>query len=383
VTIHHSAVTDSKGNTVAPAYDTYETHYHHCPYATKEIDYVLKDSLGRSVTIGDNYFEPNPHEWRSGEGIPSYVPRQPPSRWLMAKQDIGVGKSDPVTGVFKYANFILASDSDLYKQYDGHVADYQKAGLLPKHTAKLDHDGMMFDYGMQAAKIQAAGGLKVANLSMWQDRLMRFNASLGSELQGDLHVVLVPAFKVSNPDEYISSLKAYWQNLGKWSISKNGIILVIGASTDGSTVAWSRATTGMPGGNGEMLEALKLKLTGTPLDPDVLLGNVGATVHTAGGKPKVVYDHNSAGTIGKIVFTDYPFKRPCMKCKGANDKGVGYVDLKDFVPISTGAKILMFGVVLFLSCLVWSAMVLFDPFGSDQGSSGNYPRRPVRRSVYY
>jgi hypothetical protein len=72
-----------------------------------------------------------------------------------------------------------------------------------------------------------------------------------------------------------------------------------------------------------------------------------------------------------------------MKCKGANDKGVGYVDLKDFVPISTGAKILMFGVVLFLSCLVWSAMVLFDPFGSDQGSSGNYPRRPVRRSVYY
>jgi hypothetical protein len=382
--VYHPAVTDSKGNVTQAAY--IETH--DCPYVTQEVNYVLETSIGQTAVIGSHYFTENPQRWTESfgddsPGVPGGVLRQPPQRWLKARQSLAAGVPDPVTGVFSYANYILAADSDLYKQYDGHVARYQQTGLLPKHTVNLDNDNMLYDYGMQAAKVQAVGGLKLANLSTWQDRLMRFNAALGSDLQGDLHIVLVPAARIANPDEYITSLKAYWQNLGKWSISKNGIILVIGASPDGSTVEWSRAATGMPAGNGEMLEALKLKLTDSPLDPSILLGSVGATVHESGGKPKVIYDHNSAGTIGKVVFTDYPFARPCMKCEGANDKGVGYVDLKDFVPVSTGSKILMFFIVLVLSCLCWAAMVLFDPFGSDNRPGNNYPRRPARRAVHF
>jgi hypothetical protein len=353
-----SAYTDSNGNYHPEQYH-YETRYHQCPYVTEELDYVLATNIGKTYVIGDNYFDEHPREWRGGSGIPSGVPTQPPERWTKAVADLRNGMSDPVTGVFSYENFILASDSDLYKEYEGSIEAYQKAGLLPKHTGKLGESDMLFDYDTQALKVQAAGGLKVKNLGEWQNRLMRFNAALGSDLQGDMHIVLLPAAKVSNPDDYITALKAYWDSLGKWSISKNGIILVIGVSPDGKTVEWSRAQTGMPKGNEEMLSALDLKLSGEPFDPGVLLGDVSTNVK----KETVKYDLNSGGSIGKIVFHEFPFARACMKCNSAGDKGVGYVDLSELVPITTGAKVLMFCIVFFLSAFLWAALLAFNPVG--------------------
>lgn len=357
--IHHSATYDSKGNMISPAWD--EDVYHQCPYVKRELAYVLDTNIGQSFTIADGYFDANPQQWRGGHSIPGDVPRQPPPRWLKAKTDAANGVSDPVTGVKPYANFILASDNDLFKKYDGYVAMYMRAGLLPKHTANLSSDNMLFDYQTQAAKVQAVGGLKVANLRDWQDRLMRFNAALGSDLQGDMHIVLVPAIKVPDPDKYITALKAYWTKLGKWSIAKNGIILAIGVNSDGKSMAWSRADTGMPVGNNTMKDALKLRLTDVPFDPAALLGFVTTTIRKDGDKLKVVYDHSASGAIGKIMFADYPFKRPCMQCTGKDDKGVGYVDLKDLVPITTGAKVWMFFIVFVLSLVFWGLMLAFDP----------------------
>lgn len=356
VPVHHPAVTDSKGNTISPAYYTYETHYHDCPYATKEVDYILGDSLGRSISIGSNYFEPNPQPWRKRQEIPSRVPHDVPKRWFLAKSHLEAGLSDPVTGVYPYANFILASENELYKEYDGSVAQYKKAGLLPKHTVNLG-DNVLYDYGMRAKKIQAVGGLKVDKLPQWNGRLMRLNAALGSELRGDMHVVLMPANKVSNPDDYITSLKAHWMSLGKWSISKNGIILALGVSSDGKTVEWSRAETGMPEGNGSMLEALKLRLSHATFNPDVLFGNTPAATYK---EDKVKYGRGSSGMIGKIVLVDFPYKRPCMKCEDKEDSGVGYIELKSLVPITTGAKVLMFFIVLAISAITWGIMLYFD-----------------------
>ncbi len=358
--VTQSAYTDSN-NVYHPEVSHYETRYHSCPYATKEIDYVIADSIGRTIAIGSNHFEANPKAWRGDRRVPSDVPRNPPERWVRAKRNLEAGNSDPVTDVRKYANYVLSADSELYKQYDGSVEQYRKAGLLPVHTVNMERGNVLYDHGTQAAKLQAVAGVKINDLQKWQDRLMRFNAALGSDLQGDMHVLVVPAAKVSDPDNYVNAVKAYWTRLGKWSIAKNGIILVIGVSDDASVVEWSRAATGMPGGNGEMIAALNMQLGKHAFTPDVLFGEVKAAVRKEGKKYKAVYDYGS-GVIATIVFTDFPFKRACMVCEDKDDTGTSYIGLKELVPVSTGAKILMFFVTMVFSALIWVAMAMFDPF---------------------
>ena len=371
--------TNSKGEVTRAGY--YEIIWHSCPYATRELSYELETNIGKTFTIAKGDFEAHPQEWRSGEGLPSAseVPREPPERWLKAKADLENGLSDPVTKTNEYENYVLAADTGLYKEYEGSVETYQKAGLLPKHTAHLDESNMLFDYEMQAMKVQAVGGLKLTDLGEWQNRLMRFNAALGIDYQGDMHIVLLPADKVSNPDDYITALKAYWTNLGKWSISKNGIILAIGVSPDGEAVEWSRASTGMPKGNGEMVTALDLRLKGEPFDPGVLLGNVSTEIRTKNHEAEVVYDKSAGGAIGNIVFNEFPFARACMKCSSKGDHGIGYVDLTELVPVSTGAMIVMFIVVFVLAMCVWGLMLAFDPFGAIFGTSDNSPEEATDR----
>ena len=372
--VDRAAYTDSDNHYHSEQYH-YETWWHRCPYVTQEVDYNLYDNFGRTITIGNNYFTADPVVWRprAHKGIPSDVPRQPPERWLRAQRDLQLGFTEPVTVPNDYPNYILASDSALFKRYSGDVDQLKKAGLLPKHTANLGSD-MWYDYDMRADKLQAVGGLTVNDLPRWEDRLMRFDAALGNApnpvtkkgFQGDMHVVLLPANKVSNPDDYINTLKVYWTSLGKWSISKNGIILAIGASPDGRTVAWSRAVTGMPFGNGSMIEALSHRLRDLPLDPDVLFGNVAATVQPAGNSYKdytVNYNLNASGVIGTYVFKKHPFIRGCMVCKSKGDHGSGYVNLRNEVPITTGAKITMFVIVFFISLGVWFALLATDPLG--------------------
>ena len=68
------------------------------------------------------------------------------------------------------------------------------------------------------------------------------DAALGSTLQGDLHLVIVDAKKISDPDNYSNALVAYWLSpkFGKDALSKNGIVVVLGTS-DGKTVDYTYA----------------------------------------------------------------------------------------------------------------------------------------------
>lgn len=340
-----------------------ETRYHQCPEATDEFSYFFDTNLGRTVTIADHIYAANPQRWRSGEQLSSGVPRGEPERWVNGKQRLQAGDADPVTVVDDYTNFILPSQDGLTKQYSGSIDKYQGRGLLPAHTENLN-SSLLYDYGMRASKVQFLK-VKPGNQALWQERLMTFNAALGTERQGDLHIVVVPANQVSDSQDYINALTAYWQNsLGKWGFPKNGIALAIGLASDGKTIKWARAKTGMPIGNGELLAALSFKLPDQPFSVDTVLGQIKALPSDAkDGKPAVRYLH-SDGLVDKIMFTDYPFKRACMQCKDKGDNGTSYVYLKDSIPVSSGAKIVMFFIVFCITLTLWALVLFLDPLGA-------------------
>lgn len=380
--VHTYSHTHGSGET-ATSHTHYEdhTHYHSCPYATHEFSYLLADNLGRTLAVAAHIFAESPRQWREGHGIPKDVPRGVPQRWIQSKQRLEAGDAEPATKVSEYTNFILPSEGTLYEKYSGSVERYLKAGLLPKHTANLDGE-VLFDVQIQARKVQFVGMQPVA-ADVWQDRLMRFNAALGSERQGDLHVVVVPAGKIQRPDDYINALMAYWQSsLGKWGFPKNGIALVLGVSDDASKTEWSRAKTGMPEGNGAMLHAVQFDLMDKPFDPELVLGAIKAQpIKGKDGKPSVKYLHGE-GVLDRIMFRDHPFKRACMKCEDADDKGTGYVYLKDSIPVPTGAKVMWFFVVLFVALVGWGVALFTDVVSSITSSTRRVADPPYSSSTY-
>ncbi len=376
------------------------TKYHDCPEVTSEYSYFLETNLGHTITVASHIFAANPQRWRSGEQISSSVPRGEPERWVIARQRLETGDTEPVTVVNDYTNFILPSEGTLYDKYSDSIEGYRKAGMLPQHTQNLG-DNVLFDAVPQARKVQFVGGLPPAGLDTWQDRLMRFNAALGPRFQGDLHIVALPAGAVSNPRDYLNALVAHWQSdLGKWGFPKNGIALVIGVG-NGGMIEWSEAKTGMPEGNGSMLSAMNLNLKGERFDPDTLLGKVtvspliddkGNLKVDEGGDPQMGIT-GSDGQLGQIMFRDHPFKRACMKCGDKDDNGTGYVFLKDSIPIPTGAKVLWIFIVIGISSVLWALAFFFDPASfirnnrntsgtgsssSGFSSSGSQPRSPFR-----
>lgn len=355
VAVQHT-YTDSKGN--IHSYTTYETRYHSCPYVTDEDTYTVTDSLGRTTTIANHIFQANPVAWRSGHGIPGGVEEGVPAEWANDRQRLAAGDAPPVTMENDYTNYILPSDSTL-KSFSANIRRYQTLGLIPPYVQTKNP---LYDYNTQARKVVVAG-LTVPNLAVWQDRLMRFNAALGMERQGDLHLLIVPASKIGNPDDYTAAVRASWLNgLGKWGFPKNGIMVVLGVTDDGKTIQWARAKTGMPIGNGEMLTAISFQLQGKPFDPDVVLGKITGQVHGS----TVTYTHGK-GLLDSIVFTQYPFLRACMNCKDKGDHGTSYVYLKSDIPVSGGAKVAMFFIVLAISLALWAVALFFNPLGYFSG----------------
>jgi hypothetical protein len=376
--VHGSGDTATNHTHVDP-----HTHYHECPEATHEYNYKLDTNVGKTITIASHIFAAEPQRWRRGGRLSSGVPRGEPERWTQSKQKLEAGEAEPVTVENEYTNFILPSRSG-FNKINRNVDKFLKQGLLPPHTQNLD-GSVLSDYGMKAAKVQF---VKVAETdqAIWQDRLMAFNAALGIEKQGDLHIVVVPADQVSSPQDYINALTAYWQNkLGKWSFPKNGIALAIGVDPSAKTIVWSRAKTGMPVGNGQMLAALMFELENKPFNADVVLGQIKAQPFVRDdGKPSVRYMHGS-GLADRIMFTDYPFKRACMMCKDKGDNGASYVYLKDSIPVSTGAKVMMFTIVFFFSLALWAAALFLDPIGTLKGvrsGSSNDPFRGSRSRIH-
>jgi hypothetical protein len=331
---HYS--TDSDGKTTV----TYEEECDSCPYVTKEYYYSAEDSLGEEYTFGGVHFATNPVPWSRFHSLAavSNVPRGAPPRWQHARNALAAGDSDPVTVTGTYENYVLGSEDNILKAASTDIGLLQSKHLLPDHTRNLQ-DPVYNDWN--ADKVMFVG-FKPNNAAMWQNELMHFNAALGTLKQGDLHIVAIKASAVPvSPEDYLNALKAYWQSdLGKYALPKNGIVLVLGVDDTGSTIQWSRATTGMPTGNGPMLVSLGTELTDTPFTPDAVLGHTKATKVNfveKEGKTKARVDYQiGLGKAAQTIMVEFPFKRACMACDDPGEAAInGYVDLTSMIPLST------------------------------------------------
>lgn len=339
-------VSDGK-TTRTETYYVPETRYHDCPYATQETTYTLMDTLGDTHVIGSHWLDQSPSAWRKGKSIPGDLSRGIPAQWTSAKVNIDAGDPDGVTKLHEYDNYLLASGDTLLKQYSDKVADYRARGLMPEFTKNQLSEPIYNFY--QADKVVLVD-LTVSAPQAWQDAMARVNARFGSTRQGDLHMVAVPADKIANPREYMNALVAYWQDAetyGKFALAKNAVVVVVGVDSSGF-VAWSDAKTGVPEGNGAMLEALA-DLKGHKFEPKTLLG---WPTYNTGTRQYV----GSAGVIERILIDQHPYLRPCMNCEDKGDQGTGYVYLKAAVKVPTGGKIVIsIFIALFSAVLFWAA----------------------------
>lgn len=364
--VDSAAYTDKDGN-YHPEVSHVETRYHDCPYATEEYTYKVTDSLGGEHTVASHIFAASPHAWRSGESLPSNVPRGVPKLWQEAQDGIETNNLYPITLPSTYDNYILADQHTILRESSDDIEALKKLKLLPDHTHNL-HDPFYNQFN--ADKVSFVG-FTPANAADWQQELMYFNAALGMTLRGDLHVVAIKASALPSsvsPRAYLLTLKAYWLNdLGKYAFAKNGVVLVLGVDDTASTVIWSQASTGMPVGNGTMLAALS-SLDNTPFTLDALFGSTTAKVVSKDGKTSASYIPGS-GIVPQTMMVEYPFARACMECKDKSEASEqGFTYLSTDIPLSGGALVGTILVDYFLILLMWGAMVATRKPGDNFGS---------------
>lgn len=364
------------------------------PYAAKEYRYVITDSIGGTYRFPHVYVKDA--ESYAGKAIPADIPRGDPAEWLDAKTHLDEDNPRPVTRLFRYQNYILASHDELLRTYSADIERYKQEGILPEHTQHITTDPL-YGFSRSYADKVSFVGVKVADEPAWQMSLMGFNAALGSQLQGDLHLVLIDASSVDSPTTYVNALKAYWQgdDFGRRAIAKNAIVVVAGVQ--GNQIAWAQASTGMPFGNEVMLQGIVNFLPGTPLDPTKVIGSP-RTVVTADAEDdelKVTLGQNP-GVLERIVLQDFPFTRACMDCADDGDQ-IGYKHLVAQIQPSAGQWTVMILVVAVLSFIYWFIAGRNELFGwlpwmksksksrdddDEDSDSWQPPRRAYRRPQY-
>jgi len=366
---HRWTTTDADGNTQHHS----ETRYHDCPHATEELTWVVNTTFG-DYTI-ERTLAANPQEWRAGSGLPD-VRRGEPPFWTQAAERIRSGDPGPVVVERTYDNYILAAQNTILDEYEGDIERFEADGLLPPTAVERGLRGAYW-----SNKVHVVGSAAVPDVDGWLFAVDRFNAALGMDLQGDLNVVFVPA----EIDEHVYEgvLNAWWTGpeFGDRSLSKNAIVVIIG--TDGETVVWSEAFTGMPVGNERLLLELSESLDGLPLDPDVLLGRpVGVLVD--GEFDSIVHGD---GAIENLVWGDgTTFARICMTCDDPGENG-GYGYLAGDIQPTTGHRVAMGAVSVFLAALMWAGFVALGnhyvgsdkPRSGGRGSGPSYRLRPPGR----
>lgn len=338
---HTESYTDSNGKSKTRTVE--ETKYRRCPEMTQEFTYTLNITTdGKSIktlTIASDIYAANPVRWRGDIAVNPNVPRGVPPQWQHARDSLAHGIGDPVTLSGDYANYILSNEETILRASSGDIDKLQQKHLLPLPTARMDiakdDDLTPTIYnGMDADKVSFVGMSPPANQADWQAALMRYNTALGMQHQGDMHVVIIKDSTlqgVVSPDAYAAAVKAYWLNdLGKFALAKNGIMVVLGVDDKLTKVQWARADTGMPAGNGPMLDALKYNLPGVAFDPKKVIGET--TTHVTNGSPKVTYSYGN-GVIEQTTLHDFPFARACMDCRDTGQPG--FVYLQSEIPITT------------------------------------------------
>jgi hypothetical protein len=356
-----------------------QTAYIYNPYVTIEYRYAIDDSLGGTHAFSATYIDQNPKPYADAT-IPSEFPRGAPSDWIEARSRLQAGDPRAVTRIFGYDNYILAAKDDMLLPFSQDVERYKAEGILPDHTANIKGDPMIGFSKSFANKVSFVG-VNVANESAWQESLMGFNAALGSQFRGDLHIVLIDSARVDDPVTYLNALKAYWlgNEFGRRAIAKNAIIVAIGVQDD--QVEWARATTGMPFGNEIMAESIKSLLPGTPLDPDALIGNPKTIITPASNDEDddtvQVIPSAKMGILEDVVLHTFPFKRACMGCQ--DDEGqIGYDNLVSKVQPPFWQLSIMVAVVAVLSIGWWVFVSLSTLFERRRV----YEPRPDYRQYY-
>lgn len=337
----------------------WETRYHSCPYVTVENTYRVRTTLGL-YTIDAHRFpdDPQSHRWRSSKNIPDRVITNAgvgiPKSWNEVWLRVASGNPNPATIRRDYKNYILANEGTILKQHSANIERYLKQGLLPPVTSSI--------VGMYGSNKVYFVGYHPENGALWQNALEHLDAAFGTELQGDMHVVVVQSDVVNAEyDTYVLALKAYWQDnkvFDRNAFGKNGVAIVLG-TTDGKTIAWARAFTGMPRGNEQMIVALESGLKEQALDPTIVLGTITPT-SVVSKSPSSASLHitktDHTGIVPRIVWGDddksFRFERIGMTGKGSG-KGSGYLYLYgDIQPTDTQKKWIGF-IVFLLSCVFW------------------------------
>mgnify|MGYP004496639981 CR=1 FL=1 len=338
------------------------TAYIYNPYATKEYTYAITDSLGGSYRFPETYVKDG--EGYGGKAIPSTIPRGDPAEWTNARKRLDEGNPRPVTRLFRYDNYILASQDDLLKPFSENVERYLDEGILPDHTANIKSQPLYGFNDSYADKVSFVG-VEVKDEQAWQESLMSFNAALGSQLRGDLHLVLIDASLVDSATDYVNALKAYWlgEDFGRRAIAKNAIVVVVGVQ--GTTVEWGMASTGMPFGNEVMLQGIENFMPDTPLEPSQVIGSPRTVVTPASNEQDEdelrVTLGETPGVLERIVLQDFPFQRACMEC--SDDEGeIGYANLVDKIEPKPWQWAIMISIVGVLALAWWFCAGLFDLF---------------------
>ena len=322
-----------------------ETRYHDCPYTTEEWTFTIDTTID-PVTVASHNLPTNPdlHRWRSYKSVPSSIESGIPQFWSECKARLDRNEPGPVTMRKEYENYVLASQTTILKRYSDSIERYKTAGLLPPINRNV-HDFYF------ANRVYFVGARPPGD---WQTAINRFDAALGSQLQGDLHLVLVDANKVTDPDNYSLALFAYWQSkeFDKDALSKNGIVVVLG-SEDGQTVKWARAGTGMPEGNEALLTDIQNQLPGTRLDPQVILGNPTAALVNGG-----VQVTHTDGVLEKVLWGANAFKRVHMGKPGQpGNVGYSYL-LQEIEPTGLQCFLIVLCQVL-MSGIVWGVCIAY------------------------
>lgn len=350
--------TDSKGNSTTTI--VMETRYNSCPVSTQETSYYINSTVDKfvvasSLMTGTEY---RPSERRIPGGRQS-----DPALWTEAKARIDAGNPGPVTAVKEYKNYILASQDTLFKEYSDRIEDLKAKNLLPAPSK-----GVFALY--QASKAYKVGN---ANVPLFGDYLADtsyLNGAVGKSLHGDLHVVFVPEDIEGGKDDYANALLAYWQSkeLKRDAVSKNSIIVVIGASKDGQKVSWAKAMTGMPVGNEALMVQIASDLKDKPLDKN-LLGHPSYDVTTKEIKA-------STGVLEGVLWGVNKFERVSMTANGAEDKGSGFMYLRDQMKPSGWelfwigfVNVIIGGGLLFGALMLIMSEVLPSRFFSWKGSA--------------
>ena len=369
--------TDSEGKTRTRPVE--KTKYHSCPYSHEETKYSIDTTVG-SYNLGTFM---TGEEFRWGIAIPGGRVTEPPALWTEAKGRIDSGNPGAVTQINPYKNYILASDVTLFKEYSTEIENYSKKGLLPTPANSV--------YDLYKANKLYNVGVDYVDTEKLNTDLQYLNSAVGSNLHGDLHIVMVNAEEVGDPTNYTNALNAYWtsKELGKNAIAKNTITIVVGVekhkktlpvkeesdqnpdeseegTVEGSeetieevdtiavgtpVVAWAKAFTGMPLGNEALMTQISSDLKGEVID-ESFVGSANFNVDT------LEYEI-SAGKVSDLIFGVNEFQRVSMSGSDDDDNGSGFEYLsEDWEPDEgTMVGIHIVSTIIFIICLFVTVMV--------------------------